>query len=389
VASPTEPPVALADHTTLRVGGPAERVLVARDREELLTVLADVPARDGDALLVLGEGSNVVVSDRGVPGTVVLLDGGALAVDAGAGEVSVVADAGVHWDDFVQATIGAGATGVELLSGIPGRVGAAPIQNIAAYGQQVCDVIEAVEVVDRGSLDVREVAAGECGFGFRTSRFKTDWRDRYVVSRVRFRLPLASAAPPAASTYVDVVKHLERRGGDPHAVADRRDAVLAARRSKSMVLDPDDPMTRSVGSFFLNPTVPLALARNLADRFELAGLPVQYLEGRAGVDAATRRVPAALLLRAAGFNPGDRWGKVTLSDRHVLAIVTEAGATATDVWNVSHFVRQRVRDATGVELEPEARFVGAFPDYRAGPFLRDHPYEPAGDHEPDWLVSYR
>lgn len=389
MATSTEPSAALSDHTTLRVGGPADQVLVAREDEELLAVLAEVSRRDGESLLVLGEGSNVVVSDRGFPGSVVVLDGGALAVRAGAREITVDAGAGVHWDDFVQATIAAGATGVELLSGIPGRVGAAPIQNVAAYGQQVCDVIEAVEVVDRDSLDARELNLAECGFGFRTSRFKTDWCDRFVVSRVRFRLPLASAVPPVPSTYVDVVKQLERGGGDPHAVADRRTAVLAARRSKSMVLDPDDPLTRSAGSFFLNPKVPLDLARSLADRFELSGLSVQYLEGRAGVDPQTRRVPAALLLRAAGFAPGDRWGKVKLSDRHVLAIVTEPGATATDVWNVSHFVRQRVRDATGVALEPEARFVGAFPPFRAETFLREHPYEPAGDHEPDWLVSYR
>jgi UDP-N-acetylmuramate dehydrogenase len=178
-------------------------------------------------------------------------------------------------------------------------------------------------------------------------------------------------------------------GGDPTDVEQRRAAVLAARRSKSMVLDPGDPMTRSVGSFFVYPTVPVALARDLAARFELAGLPVQYLEGRTGADATTRRVPAALLLRASGFNPGDRWGRVQLSDRHVLAIVAEPGATATDVRNVASFVRRRVRDATGVDLEPEATFVGEFPPFRADAFLREHAYEPAGDHEPDWLVSYR
>jgi UDP-N-acetylmuramate dehydrogenase len=392
VATDDEPSAALlAPHTTLGVGGPAGRIVPVPSRAALLEVLAGLPARDAAALLVLGEGSNVVVSDAGFPGSVLLLDGGELRteVDAATDSVVVTADAGVHWDDLVVATIAAGGTGAELMSGIPGRVGAAPIQNVAAYGQQVCDVIEAVEVVDRESLAVTEVAAADCGFGFRTSSFKTAWRDRFVVSRVRFRVPGAAAHPPSPSSYVDVVKHFERHGGDPTDVGARRAAVLAARRSKSMVLDPSDPLTVSVGSFFLNPTVPLDLARELAERFESAGLPVQYLEGRAAVDPGTRRVPAALLLRASGFNPGDRWGRVKLSDRHVLAIVAEPGATATDVANVAAFVRRRVLDATGVALECEATFVGEFPPFDAEQFLRTTPYEPAGEHEPDWLVSYR
>jgi UDP-N-acetylmuramate dehydrogenase len=379
----------LAPHTTLGVGGPAGAIVPVASRAELLAALAALPARGPDALLVLGEGSNVVVSDAGFPGTVLVLDGGACHATVGADEVEIAADAGVHWDDLVCAALDAGAVGVELMSGIPGRVGAAPIQNIAAYGQQVCDVIDAVEVVDRATLAVSELAGADCGFGFRTSHFKTDWRDRFVVSRVRFRMARAEVRPPEPSTYVDVVKHFERHGGDPTDVRRRRAAVLAARRSKSMVLDPADPLTVSVGSFFLNPTVPLALATSLAERFQSAGLPVQYLEGRGAADPNVRRVPAALLLRASGFNPGDRWGPVKLSDRHVLAIVAEPGATATDVCHVAEFVRRRVLDATGVALECEATFVGEFPPFDAAQFARDRPYESAGEHEPDWLVSYR
>jgi UDP-N-acetylmuramate dehydrogenase len=383
----------LRDHTTLGVGGPAGRIVTVGSRAALLEALAalDGPdARAAAALLVLGEGSNVVVSDAGFGGTVLLLDGGDVAVgEPGAGTVGLVADAGVHWDTFVQATIEAGCCGVELLSGIPGRVGAAPIQNIAAYGQQVCDVIEAVEVVDRATLALQELPAAECGFGFRASHFKGEWRDKYVVSRVRFRLPRAADAPPPASTYVDLVKHFERTGGDPTHVEERRDAVLQARRSKSMVLDPADPLTSSVGSFFINPTVPLALAEDLAARFQSAGLPVQYLEGRDRSPTAVRRVPAALLLRSAGFHPGDRWGRVQLSDRHVLAVVTTPGATATDVWNVGNAVREQVRAATGVALEFEATFLGSFPPFDAAAFARATPYEPAADREPEWLVSYR
>lgn len=379
----------LAPHTTLGVGGPARSITVVRDRASLLAALDACPDRAAGSLLLLGDGSNVVVSDAGFPGAVVVMADGTITPSVGRDAVTIVADAGVPWDELVQASIAAGGAGAELMSGIPGRVGAAPIQNVAAYGQQVCDVIETVEVLDRATLTVSEVPADECGFGFRTSHFKGAWRDRYVIIGVRFRFPLAATHPPEPSTYIDVVKQLERHGGDPTDVVRRREAVLAARRSKSMVLDPNDPLTSSVGSFFLNPTVPLALAQELAERFAAQGLPVHYLEGRAALDPTTRRVPAALLLRAAGFNPGDRWGRVKLSDRHVLAIVTEPGATATDVANVAAFVRERVAESTGVTLEPEATFIGEFPPYDRQAFLRATPYEPAGDHEPDWLVGYR
>lgn len=391
VASDDEPSrrTLLAPHTTLGVGGPAGSIAVVRDRAALLGALEACPDRGAQSLLLLGDGSNVVVSDAGFPGAVLVVAGGDLTHSVAGDAVSIVADAGVEWDALVQASIAAGGAGAELMSGIPGRVGAAPIQNVAAYGQQVCDVIEAVEVLDRATLSVSEIAADDCGFAFRTSHFKGAWRDRFVITRVRFRFPLAETHPPEPSTYVDVVKQFERNGGDPTDVVLRREAVLAARRSKSMVLDPADPLTSSVGSFFLNPTVPLALAQDLAERFAAQGLPVHYLEGRAALDPTTRRVPAALLLRAAGFNPGDRWGRVKLSDRHVLALVTEPGATATDVAHVAAFVRERVADATGVTLEPEATFIGEFPPYDRDAFLRATPYEPAGDREPDWLVGYR
>ena len=205
----------------------------------------------------------------------------------GESEVELVVDAGVEWDDFVAQAVEMGCRGVEMMSGIPGRVGAAPLQNIAAYGQQVCDVIEAVGVIDRQTLEESGLGVDECEFGFRTSRFKRDWRDRFVVTHVRFRLPLASSSPPKPSTYVDVERYFERTGLSPTDLAARRQAVLDIRRSKSMVLDPDDPMTRSVGSFFVNPEVPVELARELTERFKTMGLRVQYLEGKA--KAAPRR----------------------------------------------------------------------------------------------------
>ena len=383
----------LSSLTSLGVGGPAGSLRRASTRAGIREALEALPDRDPVSLLVLGGGTNVVIADEGFAGAVLLLDGGAVDARPGAAgtHVDFDVDAGVSWDDFVAQAVTMGCAGVEMMSGIPGRVGAAPLQNVAAYGQQVCDVIDGVGVIDRVTLDEQELDVDECGFGFRTSRFKRDWRDRFVVTHVRFRLPLAAGAPPQPSTYVDVEQHFARTGLSPVDVVARRQAVLDIRRTKSMVLDPGDPMTRSVGSFFVNPEVPVELARELTGRFKTMGLRVQYLEGRAKVaaDGLRQRIPAAHLLRFSGFRPGDRWGPVGLSERHVLAIVTYDGATALDVWQVASFLRQRVREATGVSLDNEAVFVGDFPDFDLDAFLATYDYRRSSAEEPEWLAGYR
>lgn len=378
----------LAPLTTLGVGGPAHRFFAIRRREEIVSAFAVADLR-GEPLWVLGGGSNVVIADAGLPGTVVQITGGSMGRRmVGDATVEWTVDAGVAWDAFVAATVEAGATGVELLSGIPGTVGAAPVQNVAAYGQQVCDVITAVGVFDRSSGQTGEVPPEQCGFGFRTSRFKDgDWAGRAGITHVRLRLPLAAAAPPAASTYGDLVRWFDANGGDPTDVAARREATLAVRRSKSMVIDPADPMSRSAGSFFVNPEVPAGTADALIDRFASAGIDVQYLEGRRAADpgANVRRIPAALLLRAAGFRAGDSWGTVQLSDRHVLAIVACEGATADDIWQLSWLIRGRVADETGVDLQPEPQFLGDFAEPDVAAFAKAHPFSPGAETEPAWL----
>lgn len=374
--------------TTLQVGGPAATLVQSRRREELIGNMVGSNPAD---TLIIGAGSNIVVSDQGWPGTTLRIAGGAIGHrfinDQTAVEFTV--DAGVTWDAFVEATIAVGATGVELLSGIPGTVGAAPVQNIAAYGQQVSTVIHSVSVFDRATLQLDTLAGDACGFGYRTSAFKTDWAQTKVITHVAFRLDLAAHRPPEASSYGDLAGWFAERGDDPCDVAARRRGVLAVRRSKSMVLDPTDPMSRSAGSFFMNPMVDAAFADSLIDTFAAKGLSVTYLEGQRAQhpDDTARRVPAALVLRAAGFNPGDRWGPVQLSDHHVLAIVTHDGATADDVWQLSHLIRTRVTQETGVTLTPEVRFVGAFNDPEPTAFTARHPFT-AGTSQPDWLDKH-
>lgn len=378
----------LAPFTSLRVGGAAARYFEIRRREEIASAAA-VASMRGERLWILGGGSNVVISDAGLPGTVVRVVGGSTGMRRiGDEAVEWTVDAGVPWDDFVTATVEAGATGVELLSGIPGTVGAAPVQNVAAYGQQVCDVIVAVGVHDHTSGRTGEIPPETCGFAFRSSRFKHgDWAGKVSITHVRFRLPVAAASPPTPSSYGDLVRWFDANGGDPTDVAARRAATLAVRRAKSMVVDDADPMTRSVGSFFVNPEVPAELADSLIDRFAHDGLDVQYLEGRraAEPDAATRRIPAALLLLASGFRPGDAWGTVQLSDHHVLAIVAREGATADDVWQLSWLIRGRVADTTGVELQPEPQFLGEFVDPDVAGFEAAHPFTPGTDTPPAWV----
>jgi UDP-N-acetylmuramate dehydrogenase len=378
----------LSTCTTLRVGGSAERFVRVGRRDELVAALVGASTVRG-GLFVLGGGSNIVVSDAGLPGTVVHVAGGRIGRRVGADAVELTVDAGVAWDALVETSVELGAGGIELLSGIPGTVGAAPVQNIAAYGQQVCDVIASVGTFDTAPATLAERSPTECGFGYRTSRFKADWHDRMVITHVRLRLPLAAAQPPEPSTYGDLVRHFDAHGGDATDLADRRSAVLAVRTAKSMVLDDADPMSRSAGSFFMNPEVPATLADDLTERFAARGLDVQYLEGQRAShpDAATRRVPAALVLRASGFRPGDRWGPVQLSDKHVLAIVTHDGATADDVWQLSHLVRARVANETGVQLHPEPRFVGAFAEPDVAAFQSCHDFSPGMSTDPSWLQA--
>lgn len=376
--------------TTLGVGGMAQRFFSIRRREEVIATFAVADLR-GEPVTVLGGGSNVVISDAGLDGTVVQISGGATGMrNIGDEIIEFTVDAGVNWDTFVAATVDAGAAGFELLSGIPGTVGAAPVQNIAAYGQQVCDGIAGIGVYDRHSGLIGEVPPSECAFGYRTSRFKDgDWAGRATITHVRFRLVRAATNPPPPPTYGDLHRWFDASGGDSSDLATRRAATLTVRRAKSMVIDANDPMARSAGSFFMNPTVPASVADALIEAFAHDGLNVTYLEGqrRDNPDDSTRRIPAALLLLQAGFRPGDTWGPVQLSNKHVLAIVAGDGAYADDVWQLSWLIRDRVESQSGVTLHCEPQFLGAFADVDVAGFKARHRFTPGQDSKPAWLRS--
>ncbi len=331
--------------TTLGVGGPARYLARCRTSDELAATLAWARDRDLEVFL-LGGGSNLLVSDAGFDGLVVqLLDETVSFVDEGE-SVLVQAAAGADWDELVARTVAAGLGGLECLSGIPGRVGAAPIQNVGAYGQEVSQVIAGVEVVELTSSDRRTLSPAEAGFGYRHSQFKGPWRGRFAITRVDFRL-----APATEGTvkYPD----LERRfpAGTRPTLRQVRDVVLDVRRSKSMVLDPYDPNRRSAGSFFVNPVVTAEQAEEL--RLRTTDSMPAYPVGDGSV-----KLSAAWLIERAGFRRGTRRGRAGLSSRHVLALINRGGATADELLALAREVRDAVEGKFNVRLRPEPVFLG-------------------------------
>ncbi len=341
--------VRLCDHTTLGVGGIARR-FERVDGIESLTDALSRARREKLPVLVLGGGSNMLVSDDGWDGLVIRQEASDVTFRSSGPKMLVRASAGVCWDRLVAETVSRDLAGIECLSGIPGDVGAAPIQNIGAYGQELRDVLVAVHVVDRKSLSRRRFTASECGFGYRTSRFKTIWRDRYVVTGIELAL-LPGGAPTL--TY----GQLSERFDDRPTLAAVREAVLEVRAAKSMVLDPNDPNRRSAGSFFTNPIVgPNTRDRAVAQLAE-AGVDVDRMPTYRE-PGARFKLSAAWLIERCGFERGYGTGPAGLSTNHCLAVINRGGATAKDLIALAGEIRRTVRERTSITLTPEPSFIG-------------------------------
>jgi UDP-N-acetylmuramate dehydrogenase len=340
--------VPLAGYTTLGVGGPARWFTEVADEAALRDALRWARARSVP-LRVLGGGSNLVVADHGVEAFVVRLALRGVQSRPIVGAVEVTAAAGEPWDDFVRLTVESGWAGLECLSGIPGLVGATPMQNVGAYGQEVSDTITRVRALDTRSGDIVEVPAAECGFAYRDSAFKRREPGRFVVLAVTYRLTPGGAP---ALRYADVERHLAQRGIRAPSLADVRESVLAIRRTKSMVIDPADPNRRSCGSFFTNPIIPREAFAEVERRVADATMPRwSQPDGRI-------KLSAAWLIERAGFRRGQREGPVGLSTRHALAIVAHDGARAADVLAFARRVQTTVADRFAVRLTPEPVYWG-------------------------------
>jgi len=336
-------PKQLAAHTTLRLGGPAGDWVRATTEHELVTAVTEADAA-GRRVLVLGGGSNLVVADEGFAGTVVEVATRGIEPEADlcSGAVVTVA-AGEDWDALVARAVSEGWVGLEALSGIPGSVGATPVQNVGAYGQEVADSVARVRVLDRTEGRVRTLFAGDCGFGYRTSRFKQQ-PDRYVVLTVTFQLRLGDRAAPVR--YAELARALDVALGERPPLAAVREAVLRLRAGKGMVLDDADPDTWSAGSFFTNPVLdPAALPE---------GAPAwPQPDGRV-------KTSAAWLIDKAGYGKGyaGPGGRVSLSTKHSLALTNRGDARTSDLLALAREVRQGVADRFGILLENEPVLVG-------------------------------
>ncbi|HEY8111319.1 MAG TPA: UDP-N-acetylmuramate dehydrogenase [Actinomycetes bacterium] len=335
--------VVLADYTTLRVGGSASRFVEVEKPEEAVEVVAAAD-RTGEPVLILGGGSNVVVPDEGFAGTVVRMATGGLHVETTSDVVAVTAQAGEDWDQLVALSVTERWSGLETMSGIPGLVGATPIQNVGAYGGEVSETITNVTVYDRRSGATRSMKPAECHFTYRSSVFKGS--DRYVVLDVTYTLEASSLARPIR--YDELSLALEAEVGARLPLTAVREAVLRLRRRKGMVLDGADPDTASAGSFFTNPIVALAQVADLP-----AGLP------RWPQSDGTVKISAAWLIEHAGFGRGYGEGPARISTKHTLALTNRGGARAADLLALAGEIRDGVRRQYGIELSHEPVVVGA------------------------------
>lgn len=340
----------LAPLTTLRLGGPARRLLTAYDEDSLVAAVRDAEG----PLLVLGGGSNLVLPDEGFAGTVVRVAVHGLSAAADGDRVLITAAAGEDWDAFVALCVADRLVGVEALSGIPGQVGASPVQNIGAYGQEVAQTIASVRAYDRTAGEVVVLSAADCGFTYRHSAFKAE-PERWVVLAVTFSLAVGESSAPVG--YAELARALGVEVGATAPLSDVRDAVLRLRRGKGMVLDAADPDTRSAGSFFTNPRLSAAEAEDLRDRVLARCGP--DVTAPAWPDGDGRvKVSAAWLIERSGFGKGHFDGPVGISGKHTLALVHRGGGTTADLLRVARAVRDGVRDAFGVELVNEPVIVG-------------------------------
>src|SRR6204780_233673 len=344
--------IPLAPLTTFRIGGPARFFVEAKSAVEGQEAVAFAGSKRLP-LFVLGGGSNLVVADAGWPGLVLRIAISGIDQRAGhndEGKVLFDVGAGESWDRFVSHAVISKCAGVECLSGIPGSMGGTPVQNVGAYGQEVSETIEAVEVFDQKDGQVRELCAEACGFNYRSSIFNTTERGRFVILRVTYAL--TPGGEPRIG-YADLKRHFEGRETQPN-LAETREAVRHIRALKGMLIVPGDPDCQSAGSFFKNPVLTEQQHEELKKRASGRGLTVPSypaLETR-------KKISAAWLVERSGFTKGFGFGHVGISSKHALAIINHGGATAAEVIALKDQIQLRVEEIWGVRLEPEPVMIG-------------------------------
>lgn len=344
--------VILAPLTSLAVGGPAERLYTYESANALRDLLVELA---GQKVWVLGYGANVLISDHGLPGNTVLVRSGSVTRDG----VTLVADAGVWWDDLVQTAIREGLWGLELTSAIPGGVGAAVVGNIAAYGQAVADTLSWVEVFDHATGQVRKLLPAELELSYRYSAFQSEAFKKYVILRAAFAL---QQQPTKALEYQTALDVAEQNGYDLTTLEGRRHTVLDTREAAGSLWDYRRPDTylHTAGSFFRNPMVDNDTAEMLMAHDETGRTAESLRKMNQIHGGAQKRVSAAHVLLAAGFQRGQTWGPVRLHPDHILKLENTGGATAQQIYDVAQEVIRTVKERLQIDLVPEVRFMGGF-----------------------------
>lgn len=370
-------PVPLADLTTLRVGGTPLRMVEARTRDELISALQEAWPQ-GEPWLVLGGGSNLLAGDEPFDGTVVLVRTSGIQRVEGAreGHVRLRVEAGHNWDDLVEYTVAAGLAGIEAMSGIPGSAGAAPIQNVGAYGQEIVETLVEVELLDEATGEVETVSADALGLGFRTSVLKQHYGRGAERSGVIVSITLELQEVGAGDVPVRGAQLRQALRLAPDAAVSLRwirETVLATRAAKGMVLDDADPDTHSAGSFFQNAIVSASFARTLPPECPrwpmtveiepVTVIPLAAFDGVVPPPVSVQpdvKVSAAWLIEHAGLGKGFRLprSRAGLSTKHALALTNRGGATAGEVAELARYIQHRVQSEFGLLLQPEPVLVG-------------------------------
>lgn len=341
--------IALAPVTTLRVGGSARYFVRAVSVEDVEAAVSFAEGKNLP-LFVLGGGSNVLVSDNGWPGLVLQIGISGIDHTHERETIRLIVGAGEDWDPFVAFCVTRHCAGVECLSGIPGSVGATPVQNVGAYGQEVSQTIASVLIFDLNSKEVREMDAADCEFAYRSSIFNMREHGRYIILRVTYEVR-AGGAP--SLRYADLQKYFAGRGEAP-TLADVRKAVLEIRASKGMLITPGDPDSRSAGSFFKNPILTQSQFDDLLGKARERNLRVPSYPA----SSQQKKISAAWLVENSGFTKGYVKGRAGISSKHALALVNRGDATAAEITALRDEIRQRVEQQWGIKLEPEPVLVG-------------------------------
>lgn len=351
--------IPLAPFTTIGLGGSARYFASCTTSGQVCEAL-DFARNHNLHTHVLGGGSNVVFSDDGFSGLVIRIDLRGISFAEKDDTVLITAAAGEEWDPFVQRCIGRNLAGTECLSGIPGLVGATPIQNVGAYGQEVGETIVSVQAIDRRTFAPVEFASSDCGFGYRQSRFKSKDAHTFIITGVTFRLRKYGRPEiryPELQTFIGSSTDLQSLAAGEPVLSAVRNAVLTLRRSKSMVVDLNDPHSRSVGSFFMNPIISLSKFDDLQTRWRKSG-GVNQIPTFSSGDRI--KVPAAWLVEQSGFHKGYRRGGVGVSQHHSLALVNYGG-TARELLELAARIQNEVNKRFGIILEREPVVVPSGP----------------------------